>query len=125
MVEIAKEVTVGIQKKLENRISKHNELVNKCVQIEKEGVKIKKSTKNKMISYKKIIDSLKKENDSLRKKLDNEKKKNWLGEFDIKEGKNIQAQYIEQLEEERSARNAAKSDMQDYEGPSMQKNSSW
>jgi hypothetical protein len=97
MVEIAKEVTVGIQKKLENRISKHNELVNKCVQIEKEkeGVKIKKSTKNKMISYKKIIDSLKKENDSLRKKLDNEKEKNWLGEFDIKEGKNIQAQYIE------------------------------
>jgi hypothetical protein len=48
-----------------------------------------------MISYKKIIDSLKKENDSLRKKLDNEKEKNWLGEFDIKEGKNIQAQYIE------------------------------
>ena len=95
MVEIAKEVTIGIQKELENQISKHNELVNKCVQIQKEGVKIKKSTKNKMISNKKIIDYLKKENDSLRKKLDNEKEKNWLGEFDIKEGKSFQAQYIE------------------------------
>ena len=48
-----------------------------------------------MISDKKIIDSLKKENDSLRKKLDNEKEKKWPGEFDIKEGKSIQAQYIE------------------------------
>jgi 3-dehydroquinate synthetase len=59
-----------------------------------------------MISDKEIIDYLKKEKDNLRKKLDNEKKKNWLVEIDIEKGKRIQAQYIAQSREERSAKKA-------------------
>jgi hypothetical protein len=64
----------------------HDELVNKCVHIEKEGVKIKKLTKSKMSVDKKIIDSLKKENDNLKKKLDGEKKIGLLNLIYKKEG---------------------------------------
>ena len=43
--------------------------------------------------------------------LEDEKEKNRLAEINIEEERRIRAQYIIQLEEERSARKAAESDM--------------
>jgi hypothetical protein len=63
-------------------MAKHDELVNKCVQMEKERVQIKKLAKSRMVSDKEMIDSLKKK-DYLKKKLDNEKEKNKLARMDI------------------------------------------
>jgi hypothetical protein len=47
---------------------------------------------------------LKKERSGHTKKLEDEKEKNRLVEIDIEEERKIRAQYIVQLEEERSAR---------------------
>lgn len=54
-VEVAEEVTKRIQIELKTRTTKYDKLVNKYVQIEKEGVQVKKSVKSKMISDKKMI----------------------------------------------------------------------
>jgi len=67
-----------------------------------------------MNADKETTDSLKKERNGLTKKLEVEKEKNRLAEIDIEEERRIRAQYIVQLEEERSARKVAESDMRDY-----------
>ena len=56
---------------------------------------------------KETTNSLKKERNKLTKKLEDEKEKNQLAEIDIEEERRIMAQYMVQLEEERSARKAA------------------
>ena len=53
---------------------------------------------------KETTDSLKKERSGHTKKLEDEKEKNRLAEIDIEKERKIRAQYIVQLEEERSAR---------------------
>ena len=58
---------------------------------------------------------MKKERNGLTKKLEVEKENNRLAEIDIEEERRIRAQYIVQLEEERSARKATESDMRDYQ----------
>ena len=63
---------------------------------------------------KEMMDSLKKGRSILIKKVEVEKEKNWLVQLDIEEERRIRAQYMVQLEEERSARKAAESDMRDY-----------
>jgi len=64
---------------------------------------------------KEMMDSLKKGRSILLKKVEVEKEKNRLVELDIEEERRIKAQYMVQLEEERSARKAAESDMRDYQ----------
>jgi hypothetical protein len=64
---------------------------------------------------KETTNSLKKERNKLTKKLEDEKEKNQLAEIDIEEERRIMAQYMVQLEEERSARKAAESDMREYQ----------
>jgi hypothetical protein len=76
--------------------------------------KVKRSTKGKMNVDKEMMDSLKKGRSILIKKVEVEKEKNWLVQLDIEEERRIRAQYMVQLEEERSARKAAESDMRDY-----------
>jgi hypothetical protein len=61
-----------------------------------------------------MMDSLKKGRSILIKKVEVEKEKNRLVQLDIEEERRIRAQYMVQLEEERSARKAAESDMRDY-----------
>jgi len=90
-------------------------LANKNGLIEKELAKIKRSAKGKMNADKETIDSLKKERSGHTKKLEDQKEKNRLAEIDIEEERKIRAQYIVQLEEERSARKAAESNMRDYQ----------
>jgi len=63
---------------------------------------------------KEMMDSLKKGRSILIKKVEVEKEKNRLVQLDIEEERRIRAQYMVQLEEERSARKAAESDMRDY-----------
>ena len=63
---------------------------------------------------KKMMDSLKKGRGILIKKVEVEKEKNRVVQLDIEEERRIRAQYMVQLEEERSARKAAESDMRDY-----------
>jgi len=58
--EIIKEVTAGIQNEQATLTAKHDELVNKCVQMEKERVQIKTLAKSRMVSDKEMIYSLKK-----------------------------------------------------------------
>jgi chromosome segregation ATPase len=77
--------------------------------------KVKRSTKVKMNVDKEMMDSLKKGRSILLKKVEVEKEKNRLVELDIEEERRIKAQYMVQLEEERSARKAAESDMRDYQ----------
>jgi len=113
--EVAEEITKGVQNELRSRINECNELANKNGLIEKELAKIKRSTKGKMNADKETTDSLKKERNGLTKKLEVEKEKNRLAEIDIEEERRIRAQYIVQLEEERSARKVAESDMRDYQ----------
>jgi hypothetical protein len=76
--------------------------------------KVKRSTKGKMNVDKEMMDSLKKGRSILTKKVEVEKEKNRLVQLDIEEERRIRAQYMVQLEEERSARKAAESDMRDY-----------
>jgi len=76
---------------------------------------VKRSTKSKMNVDKEVMDSLKKGMSILLKKVEVEKEKNWLAQLDIKEERRIRAQYMVQLEEERSAIKAAESDMRDYQ----------
>src|SRR3990172_4435860 len=64
---------------------------------------------------KEVMDSLKKGKSILSKKIEVEKEKNRLAQLDIEEERRIRAQYMVQLEEERSARKAAESDMRDYQ----------
>ena len=64
---------------------------------------------------KELMDSLKKGMSILLKKVKVEKEKNRLAQLDIEEERRIKAQYMVQLEEERSARKAAESDMRDYQ----------
>jgi chromosome segregation ATPase len=113
--EVAEEITKGVQNELRSRINECNELANKNGLIEKKLAKIKRSTKGKMNADKETTDSLKKERNGLTKKLEVEKEKNRLAEIDIEEERRIRAQYIVQLEEERSARKVAESDMRDYQ----------
>jgi len=63
---------------------------------------------------KEMMDSLKKGRSILIKKVEVEKEKNWLVQLDIEDERRIRAQHMVQLEEERSARKAAESDMRDY-----------
>jgi chromosome segregation ATPase len=90
-------------------------LANKNGLIEKELAKIKRSAKGKMNVDKETTDSLKKERNGLTNKLEEEKEKNRLVEIDIEEERKIRVQYIVQIEEERSARKAAESEMRDYQ----------
>jgi hypothetical protein len=76
--------------------------------------KVKRSTKGKMNVDKEMMDSLKKGRSILIKKVEVEKEKNWLVQLDIEDERRIRAQHMVQLEEERSARKAAESDMRDY-----------
>jgi hypothetical protein len=76
--------------------------------------KVKRSTKGKMNVDKEMMDSLKKGRSILIKKVEVEKEKNRLVQLDKEEERRIRAQYMVQLEEERSARKAAESDMRDY-----------
>lgn len=79
--EIAKKTIKGIQNELKTLIVKHDELVNKCMQMEKEKVQIKKSTKSRMIFKKEMIDFLKKKKkDNLKEEIrqrKREKPANW------------------------------------------------
>jgi lipopolysaccharide biosynthesis regulator YciM len=105
-VEVAEEIVKEVQNKLRNRINECDELATKNGLIEKELAKVKRSAKGKMNADKETTDSLKKERSRLTKKLEDEKEKNQLAEIDIKEERRIRAQYMVQLEEERSARKA-------------------
>ncbi|XP_061965308.1 uncharacterized protein LOC133689466 [Populus nigra] len=82
---------------------------------QKELAKVKRSTKGKMSVDKEMMDSLKKGRSILLKKVEVEKEKNRLAHLDIEEERRIIAQYMMQLEEERSSRKAAESDMRDYQ----------
>ena len=106
-VEVAEEIVKEVQNELRNRINECDELATKNGLIEKELAKVKRSAKGKMNADKETTDSLKKERSRLTKKLEDEKEKNQLAEIDIKEERRIRAQYMVQLEEERSARKAA------------------
>ena len=114
MVEVAKEIAKGVQAELMNQITEYDELVNKNRLTEKELAKVKRSAKGKMNVDKEMMDSLKKGRSILIKKVEVEKEKNRLVQLDIEEERRIRAQYMVQLEEERSARKAAESDMRDY-----------
>jgi lipopolysaccharide biosynthesis regulator YciM len=105
-VEVAEEIVKEVQNELRNRINECDELATKNGLIEKELAKVKRSAKGKMNADKETTDSLKKERSRLTKKLEDEKEKNQLAEIDIKEERRIRAQYMVQLEEERSARKA-------------------
>ena len=113
--EVAEEIAKGVQAELRNRITEYNELVKKNGLIEKELAKVKRSTKGNMNVDKEVMDSLKKGRSVLLKKVEVEKKKNQLAQLDIEEERRIRAQYMVQLQEERSARKAAGSDMRDYQ----------
>jgi len=106
-VEVAEEIVKEVQNELRNRINECDELATKNGLIEKELAKVKRSAKGKMNADKETTDSLKKERSRLTKKLEDEKEKNQLAEIDIKEERRIRAQYMVQLEEERSVRKAA------------------
>ena len=106
-VEVAEEIVKEVQNELRNRINECDELATKNGLIEKELAKVKRSAKGKMNADKETTDSLNKERSRLTKKLEDEKEKNQLAEIDIKEERRIRAQYMVQLEEERSARKAA------------------
>ena len=110
-VEVAEEIAKGVQNELRNRINECDELATKNGLIEKEFAKVKRSAKGKMNVDKETTNSLKKERNKLTKKLEDEKEKNQLAEIDIEEERRIMTQYMVQLEEERSARKAAQSDM--------------
>jgi secreted PhoX family phosphatase len=112
--EVAEKIAKGVQAELRNRITEYDKLVNKNELTEKELAKVKRSTKGKMNVDKEMMDSLKKGRSILIKKVEVEKEKNWLVQLDIEEERRIRAQYMVQLEEERSARKAAESDMRDY-----------
>lgn len=58
---------------------------------------------------------MKKGRNLLLKKVEVEKEKNRLANLDIEEERKVRAQYMLQLEKERSARRAAESDMRDYQ----------
>ena len=102
--QVAEEIAKGVQDELRNRINECDELANKNGLIEKELAKVKRSTKGKMNADKEMTDSLKKERNGVTKKLEDQKEKNRLFEIAIEKKRRIGAQYIVQLEEERSAR---------------------
>ena len=111
--EIAEEITTGVQAELRRRIADYDELVKKNEIAEKELAKVKRS---KGVNVdKETMDSLKKGRSLLLKKVEVEKERNRLAKLDIEEERNVRAQYMMQLEEERSARRAAESDMRDYQ----------
>jgi len=112
-VEIATQIAKSIQDEFGTRITKHDELTNKYVLIEKELANVKKSIKGKININKKMIISLKKKRDNIRKKLNAENEKNWLDLIKIEEEKRVQSQYL-RVEEEKSARKATKYDTKDY-----------
>lgn len=64
---------------------------------------------------KEMMDSLKKGRSILIKKVEVEKEKNRLVQLDMEEKRRIRAQYMVQLEEERSTKKAAESDIRDYQ----------
>lgn len=72
-VEVAEKIAKGIQNELGIRIAKHDEPVNKCVQIKKKGQE--------------MIGSLRKENNCLKKKLHAEKDRSQITEIIIKKEK--------------------------------------
>ncbi|XP_061955602.1 uncharacterized protein LOC133677538 [Populus nigra] len=113
--EVAEEITKVVQAELRNRITEYDELSNKNGLIQKELAKVKRSTKGKMSVDKEMMDSLKKGRSLLLKKVEVEKEKNRLANLDIEEERRIRAQYMMQLEEGRSSRKAAESDMRDYQ----------
>jgi hypothetical protein len=113
--EVAEEIAKAVQAELRNRITEYDELSNKNGLTKKELAKVKRSTKGKMNVDKKMVDSLKKGMSILVKKVEVEKEKNRLAHLDIEEERRIRAQYMMQLEEERSSRKAAESDMRDYQ----------
>jgi len=100
---------------LKDHITENDKLVHKNGLTEKELAKIKKSAKGKINADKEMLDSLKRERSSFLRKMETKKEKNRQANLDIEEERRTYAQYMVQLEEERSIRKAAEDDMRDYQ----------
>jgi chromosome segregation ATPase len=113
--ETAEAIAKRIQDELKDHITENDKLVHKNGLTEKELAKIKKSAKGKINADKEMLDSLKRERSSFLRKMETKKEKNRQANLDIEEERRTYAQYMVQLEEERSIRKAAKADMRDYQ----------